>query len=148
MEWLFGSSSTDAAPVSAKLSASTAQGRSAPSLEDDSRHKSRGNELFRLKDFEAAVCEYSLGLAIRPSATLYSNRSAAYCALGRFQEAKKDADAAIALDPEWAKTFSRKGKALYGLGAYKKAADAYARGLELCLRGAVGEAQQRDKELQ
>ncbi|KAG7398589.1 Stress-induced-phosphoprotein 1 [Phytophthora boehmeriae] len=144
MEWLFGSSSPS---VSAKLSASTAQGRSAPSKEDDSYYKNRGNEFFKLKDYEAAVGEYSLGIERKPSATLHSNRSAAYCALGKFQEAKADADAAIALDPEWAKTYSRKGKALYGLNSYKKAADAYARGLELCLRGAVGEAQQRDAEL-
>ncbi|GMF36565.1 unnamed protein product [Phytophthora fragariaefolia] len=148
MEWLFGSSSGAAPGVSAKLSASSAQGRSAPSLEDDSWHKNRGNELFKLRDFEAAVREYSLGIARLPSATLHSNRSAAYCALGQFQLAKADADAAMALDPEWAKTYSRKGKALYGMGAYRKAADAYARGLELCLRGAVGEAQQRDTELE
>ncbi|KAE8908570.1 hypothetical protein PF005_g21460 [Phytophthora fragariae] len=147
MEWLFGSASA-APPVSAKLSASTAQGRSAPSLEDDSWHKNRGNELFKLKDYEAAVREYSLGIERSPSATLHSNRSAAYCALGQFQQAKADADAAIALDPDWAKTYSRKGKALYAMASYKKAADAYARGLELCLRGAVGEAQKRDAELE
>ncbi|ETL34413.1 hypothetical protein L916_13360 [Phytophthora nicotianae] len=34
------------------------------------------------------------------------------------------------------------------MASYKMAADAYARGLELCLRGAVGEAQQRDTELE
>lgn len=73
---------------------------------------------------------------------------AAYCALGRFDAAQRDADAAIALDPHWAKTYSRKGKAHYGLQHYKKAADAYARGLEICLKGAMGEAQQRDAELE
>ncbi|POM75171.1 Heat shock protein (Sti1) [Phytophthora palmivora] len=147
MEWLFGSSST-APTVSAKLSASTPHGRSAPSREDASWYKSRGNEFFKAKDYEAAIREYSLGIEREATATLHSNRSAAYCALGQYQQAKAEADAAIALDPEWAKTYSRKGKALYGLASYKKAADAYARGLELCLRGAVGEAQQRDTELE
>ncbi|KAG7382216.1 Stress-induced-phosphoprotein 1 [Phytophthora pseudosyringae] len=147
MEWLFGSSAA-APPVSAKLSASTSQGRSAPSRGDDSQHKIRGNALFKAKDYEAAIREYSLGIERTATATLHSNRSAAYCALGRYPQAKADADAAIALDPEWAKTYSRKGKALYGMSSFRKAADAYARGLELCLRGATGEAQQRDTELE
>ncbi|CAI5713790.1 unnamed protein product [Peronospora destructor] len=148
MDWLFGSSSSTPPPVNVQLSSSTAQGRSAPSREDDSRHKNRGNEFFKLRDYDAAIREYSLGIEETPTATLYSNRSAAYCALGQFQQAKADANQAIALDPDWAKTYSRKGKALYGLASYKNAADAYARGLEICLRGAVGEAQQRDRELE
>lgn len=73
---------------------------------------------------------------------------AAYCALGQYEAACKDADEAIALDPLWAKTYSRKGKALYARNSFKKAADAYARGLELCLKGAITEAQQRDTELE
>ncbi|KAF1778306.1 Tetratricopeptide-like helical domain [Phytophthora cactorum] len=140
MEWLFGSASPAAAPpVNAKLSASTPQGRSAPSSEDDSWHKNRGNEFFKSKDFEAAIREYSLGIERKPTATLHSNRSAAFCALGQYQLAKADADA----PSHWTQS-----KALYGMASYKKAADAYARGLELCLRGAVGEAQQRDNELE
>uniref|UniRef100_K3W888 Uncharacterized protein n=1 Tax=Globisporangium ultimum (strain ATCC 200006 / CBS 805.95 / DAOM BR144) TaxID=431595 RepID=K3W888_GLOUD len=148
MEWLFGSSAAPPVAVDTKLSASSAQGRSAPSLEDDSWHKNRGNDHFKCREYEDAVREYSLGIDKHATATLYSNRSAAYCALGRFDAAQRDADAAIALDPHWAKTYSRKGKAHYGMQQYKKAADAYARGLEICLKGAVGEAQQRDAELE
>ncbi|KAJ0409540.1 hypothetical protein ATCC90586_009080 [Pythium insidiosum] len=147
MEWLFGSDRSDV-PVDVKLSASTPQGRSAPSQGDESYHKQRGNALFKNRDYEAAVGAYSQGIEQLPSATLYSNRSAAYCALGRFDLALKDADAAIELDPTWAKTYSRKGKALYGMQSFRKAADAYARGLELCLKGAVREANQRDVELE
>ncbi|GLE06147.1 hypothetical protein PINS_up015358 [Pythium insidiosum] len=147
MEWLFGPHH-GAAHVDVKLSASTPQGRSAPSHDDESAHKQRGNTLFKSRDYEGAVAAYSEGIEHRPSATLYSNRSAAYCALGRFELALRDADAAIALDPTWAKTFSRKGKALYGMQSFRKAADAYARGLELSLKGAVSEANQRDAELE
>ena len=151
MNWFFSPSSSSASatvPRYVQLSASTPQGRSAPSQDDASQHKKRGNDYFKLKNYEAAIREYSFGIDEKPTATLYSNRSAAYCALGQFQSAREDADEAIKLDPEWAKTYSRKGKALYGLAMYKKAADAYARGLELCLRGALGEAQQRDKEME
>ncbi|KAF4030102.1 hypothetical protein GN244_ATG18142 [Phytophthora infestans] len=129
MEWFFGSAPPTAAlPENAKLSTSTPQGRSAPSFEDDSWHKNYGNEFFKSKTSK------------RLSASIQSASS--------YQLAKVDADAAIILDPNWAKTYSRKGKALYGMASYKKAADVYARGLELCLRGAVGEAQQRDTELE
>lgn len=76
MEWLFGGSSQPAgAAVDATLSASTAQGRSAPSEGDDSWHKARGNDHFKRKEFGSAIREYSLGIERRPTATLYSNRS-------------------------------------------------------------------------
>lgn len=78
MEWLFGGGASAvpaAAAVDAKLSASTAQGRSAPAREDDSAHKLRGNELFKRREFAAAAHEYSLGIATEPTATLFSNRS-------------------------------------------------------------------------
>jgi hypothetical protein len=74
MEWLFGRPS-EAPPVDVKLSGSTPQGRSAPSREDDSWHKNRGNEYFKNRDFENAVREYSAGIAQQPTATLFSNRS-------------------------------------------------------------------------
>ncbi|TMW59507.1 hypothetical protein Poli38472_004576 [Pythium oligandrum] len=146
MEWLFGSSSD--AKIDVKLSTSTPQGRSAPSQEDDSWYKNRGNEFFKNREYELAIKEYSEGITRHPTATLHSNRSAAYCALGQYELALRDADAAIELDPKWAKTYSRKGKALYGMQSYRRAADAYARGLELSLKGARGEAQQRDVELE
>lgn len=77
MEWLFGSgdAAKDAAKLDAKLSASTAQGRSAPAREDDSLAKKRGNDHFKRREFDAAAREYSLGIDAQPTATLFSNRS-------------------------------------------------------------------------
>lgn len=76
MEWLFGSSApADAATLDAKLSASTAQGRSAPAQEDDSTFKARGNAHFKRREFADAEREYSLGIDAEPTATLFSNRS-------------------------------------------------------------------------
>lgn len=81
MEWLFGGSGAakDAAKLDAKLSASTAQGRSAPAREDDSLAKKRGNEHFKRREFDAAAREYSLGIDAQPTATLFSNRSVRLC---------------------------------------------------------------------
>lgn len=77
MEWLFGRSTAPPpeATVNATLSYSTAQGRSAPSQQDASYHKNRGNEHFKRKEFENAVREYTLGIEQGATATLFSNRS-------------------------------------------------------------------------
>lgn len=82
MEWLFGSggAAKEAAKLDAKLSASTAQGRSAPAREDDSLAKKRGNEHFKRREFDAAAREYSLGIDAQPTATLFSNRSVSVAA--------------------------------------------------------------------
>jgi hypothetical protein len=82
MEWLFGSSAAPPVAVDTKLSASSAQGRSAPSLEDDSWHKNRGNDHFKCREYEDAVREYSLGIDKHATATLYSNRSVCAVSIG------------------------------------------------------------------
>ena len=45
------------------------------------------------------------------------------------EEALADAERATALRPDWAKGFSRKGAALYGLGRYAEAITTYEAGL-------------------
>lgn len=41
---------------------------------------------------------------------------AALAALGKWEESLEDAEKAVQLDATWAKSYSRKGKALYALG--------------------------------
>jgi tetratricopeptide (TPR) repeat protein len=65
------------------------------------------------------------------SVVLFSNRAAALTKLGRFDAALADADAALALRPDWAKAHFRRGAALFGARRFADAAAAYEAGLAL-----------------
>jgi stress-induced-phosphoprotein 1 len=97
----------------------------------------KGNELAKQSEFERAIEKYSEAIRFDPSDhRLYVNRSYCYEKLSYFQEfepffsfskvfqilnaletpsALNDADRAIILDPTWAKSYFRKGRALVGL---------------------------------
>ncbi|KAJ2882881.1 hypothetical protein FB639_002293 [Coemansia asiatica] len=66
------------------------------------------------------------------SALLYSNRSAAAYALGKYAAAASDAAQAIALRPQWGKGHFRRGEALLALGRIRESHASYrkAAGLE------------------
>ena len=94
--------------------------------------KQAGNAAFREGRFTEAVQRFSAAiesLGAEAGATLFSNRSGALAALGRYSEALADADHCLSLDREWAKGYSRKGAALYGLGRYDEALSMYEAGL-------------------
>ena len=85
-----------------------------------------------------------------------SNRSAAYAALHKWEEALEDANSAIKLKPDWAKAYTRKGLALYNLNraedaltAYKKAAalDPKSDPKDIKLAGQCQSVRLRGKEL-
>ena len=70
--------------------------------------REQGNALLRSGDHAGAVDRYTAGLAIDPNdSLLLSNRSAALLALGKAEDAVKDADAAIAADPKFARAHAR-----------------------------------------
>ncbi|KAG2764441.1 hypothetical protein JG687_00004710 [Phytophthora cactorum] len=95
--------------------------------------KTRGNRAFAAGLYSDAVACFSEALAVAssdPNAhVFYSNRSAAQLKLNKADEALKDADQCIALKPNWAKGYSRRGSALYALGRYADAYRAYKDGL-------------------
>ncbi|ETK83281.1 hypothetical protein F441_11733 [Phytophthora nicotianae CJ01A1] len=95
--------------------------------------KTRGNRAFAAGLYSDAVACFSEALAVAPSDpnahVFYSNRSAAQLKLNKADEALKDADQCIALKPNWAKGYSRRGSALYALGRYADAYRAYKDGL-------------------
>lgn len=100
--------------------------------------KSLGNNAFKNGDFETAIALYTraLELAERDGATeiahlVHANRSAAACRLGDSEAALQDADAAVALKPDWPRGHQRRGAALLRLGRVRAAVDAYARAAAL-----------------
>jgi pSer/pThr/pTyr-binding forkhead associated (FHA) protein len=127
-------------------SASTASSASSPKLasrESPSRKassaaaganigeiKEAGNAAYGEKRFEEAVSLFSSAIALDPTShLLYSNRAAAYACLGEFRSSLLDAERTVALKPDWAKGHVRLGAALFHLGRFAEARDAYARGL-------------------
>ncbi|NXJ05967.1 TTC31 protein, partial [Odontophorus gujanensis] len=56
---------------------------------------------------------------------LFGNRSYCYEKLQQYQEALRDAQMALGLQPNWPKGFFRKGKALWGLKRYAEARDTF-----------------------
>jgi stress-induced-phosphoprotein 1 len=94
--------------------------------------KAQGNKAFASGDFQTAIDLFSKAIELdSTNHVLYSNRSAAYCSLKDYKSASADAEKTVQLKPDWAKGYSRKGAALYGMGDYFAAAEAYQEGLKI-----------------
>jgi stress-induced-phosphoprotein 1 len=92
--------------------------------------KNEGNNFFKNKNFQAAIDKYSEAIALDPSdVTFYSNRSACYAALGRWQEAAEDGRQCIIADKNFVKGYFRQALALQNLGNFDTAQEAVKRGL-------------------
>uniref|UniRef100_A0A7S1TCA8 J domain-containing protein n=1 Tax=Compsopogon caeruleus TaxID=31354 RepID=A0A7S1TCA8_9RHOD len=108
-------------------------GESAGEDREADRYKEEGNAAFAIQEYHRAVAAYSMAIELAPTrSTLFSNRSAAYTKLGLLDKAIRDADMCIALDPDWAKGYWRKGTAQLENQAYKEAIVTFETGLEHC----------------
>ena len=66
--------------------------------------KQKGNDAMKANDFETAVKLYGEAITLAPdNHVLYSNRSAAYMKLDRYQDALEDAEKTIEVKKDWAK---------------------------------------------
>ncbi|ALC38405.1 Hop [Drosophila busckii] len=93
--------------------------------------KEKGNTALNAEKYDEAVAAYTEAIALdEKNHVLFSNRSAAFAKAGKFKEALEDAEKTIALNPTWAKGYSRKGAAAAGLRDYIKAFEAYNEGLK------------------
>jgi len=93
--------------------------------------KGKGNEAMKKKDYNAAVDFYTQALNQIPLNPIYlSNRAAAYSGMGKHEEAKNDAEMAVAADPKYSKAWSRLGLAKYVLGDAQGAMEAYKAGMD------------------
>ena len=93
--------------------------------------------MYELTVFQCSFAEaakmYSQAIAgCETDASLFSNRSAAYLALGRLEEALWDAQSCVLLSNKaWAKGFYRLGNAHMAMGKCALAADAFRKGAAL-----------------
>ncbi|POM58267.1 Heat shock protein sti1 [Phytophthora palmivora] len=84
--------------------------------------KTLGNEEFNEKNFDKAVECYSEAIRLDPeNYVYYSNRSAAYGAVGKWELAEKDAQECVKRNPKFAKGYHRLANAQQQLGRKKEA---------------------------
>ena len=70
--------------------------------------KDEGNDCYKTGDYKTALRHYSLSVNLVPGSHVYrSNRSAAHCSLGNYQQALEDAQKTIELKSDWGKGYSR-----------------------------------------
>ncbi|KUF96058.1 PAX-interacting protein 1 [Phytophthora nicotianae] len=81
-----------------------------------------GNEEFNEKNFDKAIECYSEAIRLGPdNHVYYSNRSAAYGAVGKWELAEKDAQECVKRNPKFAKGYHRLANAQQQLGRKKEA---------------------------
>lgn len=88
--------------------------------------KQHGNNALSKMNYSKAIASYTEALELDPGNPVYrSNRSAAFCSAGCYDEALLDASLAIHLDANYAKAWSRAGLVYAKLGWWKKALECY-----------------------
>lgn len=93
--------------------------------------KAKGNAALSAKNFEEAITAYTEAISHDPTdKVFYSNRSAAYASMSKWQEALDDGLKCTEVDPAFAKGYGRAGTAYQGQGEYEKAIAVYKQGLE------------------
>lgn len=79
--------------------------------------------------FSEAIDCYTKAINLdKANHVLYSNRSAAFLKAGRLQDALKDAEETIKINPSWPKGYSRKGAVLFALEKFEDAYTCYSKG--------------------
>ena len=95
--------------------------------------KNQGNQALGQGNTDEAIRLYTEAIKCDPSQyVFYSNRSAAYTKKEDYDNAIKDAEKAISLNPSFPKSYSRLGFALWKLGRIEEARQAYQRGIRSC----------------
>ena len=94
--------------------------------------KAQGNAAFSAKEYTKAISLYSDAIEMdSENYTLYSNRSGAYCAAQKYQQAAADARKVIQLKPDWVRGYTRLGAACQGLENWDEAEEAFKKALEI-----------------
>uniref|UniRef100_A0A7S1FC95 Hsp70-Hsp90 organising protein n=1 Tax=Noctiluca scintillans TaxID=2966 RepID=A0A7S1FC95_NOCSC len=94
--------------------------------------KAKGNTAFQANNYKEAIEHFTT--AISHDATdhvFFSNRSACFASLEKYEKALEDGTECVKLKPDWAKGYTRKGLAQYFLKQYDDAAETYKAGLKL-----------------
>ncbi|XP_023869344.1 E3 ubiquitin-protein ligase TTC3 [Salvelinus sp. IW2-2015] len=103
------------------------------SIERSEEMKTRGNDQFQKKKYDAAVKCYSKAIKYHPeNHIIYGNRALCYIRCEKYLKAVGDGKRATLIQPEWAKGHYRYCEALFLLGEQKQAIEANEWGQTLC----------------
>ncbi|XP_068800097.1 tetratricopeptide repeat protein 31 isoform X3 [Struthio camelus] len=104
-----------------------------------------GNEAAQNGRYTEAVQAFTEAVKLNPREyRLFGNRSYCYEKLQQYEEALRDAEVSLGLQPKWPKGFFRKGKALRGLKRYAEAVSTFEELLRLDGSYADAAAQLKD----
>ncbi|XP_019542500.3 sperm-associated antigen 1 [Aedes albopictus] len=76
------------------------------------KHKEKGNDYFRSKEYQQALVEYNNSIAIFPSAACFNNRAITKIKLMLYKEAISDCEECLKKEPTNVKALCRKAEAL------------------------------------
>ncbi|MDZ7814749.1 MAG: tetratricopeptide repeat protein [Planctomycetota bacterium] len=91
----------------------------------------KGIAALNRSDYYTAIAHFSNAIENTPSSAAYLNRGNAKFELGRHEEAIKDYDEAIRLDPKYAAAYNNRGAANVKLGRHKDALSDYDEAIKL-----------------
>jgi stress-induced-phosphoprotein 1 len=94
--------------------------------------KERGNTSFRAGDFPQAIKEYEEAIKRDPNNAIYRNNLAgAFTKMMLFNDAKREVEKSIELDPKYVKAWAKKGDIEFFIKEYHKSMESYRTGLAL-----------------
>mmetsp|Transcript_149287 Transcript_149287/g.371787 ORF Transcript_149287/g.371787 Transcript_149287/m.371787 type:complete len:588 (+) Transcript_149287:96-1859(+) len=103
-----------------------------PDKEKAAAAKAKGNAAFQAKNFKEAIEHFTEAIGHDPTDhVFFSNRSACFASLEKYEDALKDGSECVKLKPDWPKGYTRKGLAEYFLLKYDDAIETYKAGLKL-----------------
>lgn len=99
--------------------------------------KDAGNRHMTNGSYAKAIRAYSKAIELDPAnAVLYSNRSAAFYNMKKFEESLEDAESAILIDDQWWKAYKRKGISLIQMQKFEEAVKALEEGMAIVKKNA------------
>lgn len=94
--------------------------------------KSKGNESFSAKNYQQAIEYYTKAIELDSTKpAYYSNRAGCYASLQDWEKSLQDGEAAINIDPNFIKGYSRVGLAKFKLGQQEEAVAIIEKGLAI-----------------
>ncbi|XP_068156611.1 sperm-associated antigen 1 [Drosophila tropicalis] len=97
------------------------------------KHRLRGNEYFKSKEYKSAIEEYSQAIIYDPenASRSYNNRAISHLKVKNYLAAISDCEACLEIEPDNIKALLRLADANYGQGRRRESHDVYQRVLQL-----------------